>query len=138
MPSKTTTVVVVVVVVDVLVVVEDVVALGGSDVSGTEDVVVEVVLVLLVVVVVSATGAGGKPCASTTLPDGSDGDVSVGTEVSAVATASVADVDTAEPLSSLLSEEQAAASKTAAKAIAMQNFAFITHIICRFRGLEKF
>ena len=55
---------------DVLVVVEDVVALGGSDVSGAEDVVVEVVLVLLVVVVVSATGAGDKPCASTTVPAG--------------------------------------------------------------------
>ena len=51
-------------VVDVLVVVEDVPELGGSDISGAEEVVDVVVLEVLVVVVVSATGAGGKPCAS--------------------------------------------------------------------------
>ena len=121
--------------------VEDVVpvgsdALGSSD--GSEeaadvvaaDVVVEVVLVLLVVVVVSAAGAGGRSCVSVALPDVSGGGVSVGAGAMAVVTASAADVGVLEPLSSLLAEEQAAASKAVARAIAMQNFAFTVYIIC--------
>ena len=109
------------VVANVLVVVEDVAALEGSDVSGTEEVVEVVVdvvvLVLLVVVVVSATGAGGKPCASTTLPDGTDVVVSAGAGAMVVATVSAAEVEVSDSLS--LPEEQDAASKTADNAIAM-------------------
>ena len=100
---------------DVLVVVEDVVSLGGSDVSGTEEAVD--VVVLLVVVAVSATGAGGKPCASTTLPDGTDVVVSVGAEAIVAVIAAGTGVDVPDSLS--LPEEQDAASKAADSAIAM-------------------
>ena len=102
-------------------VVEVVVVLGDSDVSDGKEEVVEValeVVVVVVVVVVSVPGAGGKPCASTTLPDGTNVVVSVGAGAIVVVTASAAEVEVAETLS-LLSDEQAAASKAAVKAIAI-------------------
>ena len=116
------------VVVEVVVVVEDVVALGGSDVSGTEEVVDVVVLVLLVVVVVSATGAGGKPCASIS---GSVEDVAAARtgEVGVVTLWEVVVIFSPLPLSpsSLLLDEQLAAINTAVNAAADTNFVvFIT------------
>ena len=108
-----------------------VVDVAVSDVSGEEgaevvvvevvvvvvvDVVVEVVLVLLVMV---ATGAGGRLCASATLPNGADVLVAVSNGTAAVVSAIVSGVDVDVPDSLSLPEEHDAASKAAASATAM-------------------
>ena len=141
------------VVVDVLVVVEDVATLEGSDVSGSSvgteevvDVVVEVVVeVALIVVVVlavvdvgavvttgsdgsAAPGSVGKPCASVTASAASAAAVAVSGCVLVTATAPAAVVAAVVAgLLSLLSVEQAAASRAADRTAASRKFFVFIH-----------
>ena len=71
------------------------------------------------VAVVPVPGAGGKGCASTTLPDGADVVVAVPDGTAAVVSDIVSGADADVPDSLSLPEEQDAASKTVDNAIAM-------------------